>query len=128
MRQLLNQLIQLKTQLREEQAKFGTLKTKTAKEKRREKIIQLRREFNKLAYDQLYPHLNSFNLFKLNLMAPGGGPWANFEFKTAIHEHDQNRYITLVCWDGTKYVGEFSLLDDKCGIDNLAKLSDQVTA
>jgi len=100
--------------------KSNPKKTKAAKEKRLDAMRLLRREFLVLT-EKL--DFTGFDIRALNLLAPSSGPWCLVD---AENFKDEGNYFSFNFKDDTtRYVGEYSLLDDKCGIDNLKQLEKQ---
>lgn len=101
--------------------KYNTKKTKTANDKRFDKMRLLRRKFNEL---QRLIDWSRIDVSKLNLMSPGAGPWCLLKTENYINHGFYFSFNFI--GDNTRYVGEYSLLDDKCGIDNLNIIIDQI--
>lgn len=119
---LIANMADLKQQYEKLQEQARNLKTASAREKRFDSMRTVRRAFSEL---QSQLDWSQFDIRDLNLMAPASGPWAL---------RDAENFECMGWWfsfnfkgDSTKYVGEFSLLDNKCGIDNLKQLTKQLT-
>lgn len=119
MKELLLQLTTLKNDYKALQAKLRTLKTKAAQNKAYDAMRSVRREFNQLSYTIDWTKVD---MSKMNLMAPSSGPWCLIEATDFRHE---GSFISFKFPDNVRYVGEYSLIDDKCGFDNLAIISKQ---
>lgn len=119
MKDLLNQLTNLKNDYNALRTKACNLKTKKAQQKVYDSMRLVRREFNLLSYTIDWSRVD---MSKMNLMAPSSGPWCLLEATDFKHE---GTFISFMFPDGDRYVGEYSLLDDKCGFDNLAIISKQ---
>lgn len=119
MKDLLLKLTTLKNDYKALQSKVCTLKTKKAQEKVYDSMRVVKREFNLLSYEIDWSQVD---MGKMNLMAPSSGPWCLLEATDFKHE---GTYISFMFPDNTRYVGEYSLMDNSCGFDNLAIISKQ---
>lgn len=101
--------------------KYRHYKTKKANQNRFDKLHDLRLRFLNLSYEINWSNID---VSKLNLMAPHAGPWH------LLHAHDfknEGFYFSFK-FKGSddRYVGEYSLLENKCGIDNLKIIINQI--
>jgi hypothetical protein len=119
---MLEKLIELKKQHIALQVKAANTKTTKA----REKVYDQIRASRRLCYQEAETiDFNKFDLTKCNIMAMVGGPY-HIESNAAI-KIEENLGVTLqVSIDGT-WAGRIYLLDNPCGIDNLAILAAQNT-
>jgi hypothetical protein len=120
MKDLIAQLTELKASYKAQMNKGRALKTKAAQSKAFDKSRDIRREFCLLSKEL---DLNQFDMSLMNLMCPCAGPWFLGE---ATDFRNEGNYISFALPDGKRYVGEYSLIDDKCGFDNLAILAKQL--
>jgi hypothetical protein len=97
--------------------KYNPKKTRKANERRFDRMRAIRYEVLELQdvlFEQYGDHI-PYN--QLNLMVPCAGPWALQD--THDFQYHGN-YLSFRFNDETpRYVGEFNILDDMCGIDNL---------
>lgn len=120
MRELVNKLLELKTSYNNQLVKARKLKTKAAQKKAFDVARLIRRDFSILSHDL---DLNQFDMSKMNLMCPCAGPWCLTDASDFKHE---GLYVSFKMPDGIRYVGEYSLIDNQCGLDNLAILANQL--
>ena len=118
-KELLNKMLVLKEKYKKLSSKH--YKTEAAKRKNLDAMFEVRKQF-KLLQEEI--DWSMIDVSKMNLMVPCGGPICLidcYDFKL-----EGSWYFSFsIKGDRDRYVGEFSLLEDKCGIDNLAIIIKQ---